>query len=338
MTIKEISFVGTRNRGLSPDLKFAKQYLESNLANPVFRYLAVNENSKNRWLKKGSKNAKKEYAKTVRNALCVDASLPVKMNKDEEAKHVLISVPYDYQFKAMNKADSHSVKKKKTYNSFTHVITTSPFAKDLFEKCYETKAIKIDGVCTPMVWSMNDDKEVAKKRRLYEKFFPQIKGKKIMSILLAGEPEDEEKNPYEKLDLKAFLDSLDDEWFVFTNKEYILEKAIELDASYKNKFGFAKKMLDSRELLYFSDCVVTNSGMYASYFASKKKPIFCLRFLDNGFEKYMKKNYPSLYIKDLNRTENIDFGLFDNENKRFGEYFTYSLDTNPNEKIMEIFE
>lgn len=339
MESNKISFVSTRNRGLSPDLKFVKDYLADNMKDVSFSYLAVNENSENRWVKKGNKRAKKEYCENVGNAVCVDASLPIKLNKTaQEGSKIIISVPYDYQFKIMNQADSTSFVKKKTFSSFTHVIAGSPFGKELFEKCYNIPNGRIiDNICNPMAWAMNNENEINKRKSMYEKYFPDIKGKKILSILLTGSIKENERNPYQNFDWKKLLASLGDEWFVFTNNENVLENAAHLSSKYCRKIGFVNKILDARDLLYFSDCVVTNSGMYASYFSSKKKPVYCVKYTGNAFEKYMKKNYSELFLNDLNETVNISPETFANENQKFSNKFSYDVSDNSCNKILEIF-
>ena len=49
---------------------------------------------------------------------------------------------------------------------------------------------------------------------------------------------------------------------------------------------------------------------------SRKKPVYCLNYRNNNFEKYMKKHYPDLFINDLG-----DFSLEDLQEKDFKSFW-----------------
>lgn len=335
MKSREIAFVSAKSRGISPDLKLVKDYLEKNIKYASFSYYLNAENSNNEMVKKGAKFSKKEFCRDLKDAICIDGSLPTKLTKNaKEGAKVLISVPYDYQFKAVNECN----KGKNTFKSFTHVIAGSPFGEEIFKEYYKIpKKAVIERVCTPFAWDLNQE---AKQQEMREKFlqhFPAMKGKKILSILLTGHLEKGEKNPFEKFDWRSFLKTVGDEWFVFVNNWDLLENTVILNSKYTSCFGYVNKMMDARDLMYFSDCLVTNSGMYASYFSSKNKPVYCLSYKNNEFEKYMKKRYPSLFVKNISeKTDKIMEDKLSDEQKAFCTYFSYGTETNPSDKILEI--
>lgn len=336
MEKKKVSFVNTRNRGLTPDLKIVKEYLASHMDNVEFSYLTVNENSENFMVQMGAKSAKKEYCSTALDIICVDGSLPVKLAKTAtNGKKILISTPYDYQFNAMSKEGG----KKNTFKSFSHIIPCSQFGKELLKKKYKLPVGQIiEGVASPMAWDMNQKKRIKEKRDKFENYFPASKGKKILSILVTGVRDEETPNPYAAFNWEPLLNQLGEEWFVFINSEDALESAIHLDAKNMKQLGFVHRLLDARELLYFSDCIVTNSGMYASYFSSKKKPVYCVRYKENAFERYMKKHYPSLYIEKLEDIIGLPIAQqeYGSENEKFGEYFSYNIEKNPCKVILDL--
>ena len=68
---------------------------------------------------------------------------------------------------------------------------------------------------------------------------------------------------------------------------------------HRNQFVYSNRTFDTREVLSFADCLVTNSGLYATYFAVRQKPIYCLKYTNCEFEKYMKRKFSNLYIKTL---------------------------------------
>lgn len=337
MEKKKISFVSTRSRGLTPDLKIVKDYLSKNMEHVEFSYLTINENSDNFMVQRGAKNAKKEYCRTIEDTICVDGSIPIKLaGTAGKGKKILISVPYDYQFKAMSEVSNA---KKGTFKSFTHVISGSRFGEELFERKYKhPNGVIIKDLVSPFAWDINQESRIKEKREKFERHFPSMRGKKILSIMITGLREEEEPNPYAGFDWESLFEQLGDDWFVFTNSEDALESAINLNSEYIDKFGFIQKMLDNRDLLYFSDCIVTNSGMYASYFSSKKKPLYCVNYKGNGFERYMKKNYSSMYIESLDQITKLPIAgqEYNGENKRFAEYFSYGLKENPCKVILDL--
>ena len=335
MKSKEIAFVSAKSRGVSPDLKLTKDYLEANIKDVAFSYYLNTENSNNEMVKKGAKFSKKEFCKNLGDAICIDGSLPVKLAKTaKEGSKILISVPYDYQFKAVNEGS----KGKSTFKAFTHIIAGSPFGAQLFKEYYKTPKTKvIEGVCNPFAWDLNQEEKQREMKNKFLQHFPSMKGKKVLSILLTGHLEDDEKNPFDKFDWRSFLKTIGDEWFVFVNSSDLLENTVLLNSKYKSCFGYVNKMMDARDLMYFSDCLITNSGMYASYFSSKKKPVYCLKYTDNAFEKYIKKKFSSLYIRDIGeKTKMIMEEKFGDEHKAFSNHFSYGTEVNPSEKIMEI--
>lgn len=337
MESREITFVSAKSRGITPDLKLVKDYLQKNIEDASFSYYINTENSTNEMVKKGAKYSKKEFCKDIRDTICIDGSLPAKLAKTaKEGNKVLISVPYDYQFKAVNE----KIKGKGTFKSFTHIIAGSPFGAQLFKEYYKVPGCEIiEGVCAPLAWDINQELKQQEIRDKFAKYFPESNGKKILSILLTGHLEKKRKNPFENFDWRSFLKRVEDDWFVFVNNEDLLENIVRLNSRYTSCFGYVNKMLDARELLYFSDCLMTNSGMYASYFSSKSKPVYCLKYKKNAFEEYMKKNFPSLYIKNIDEKVDIILGeKMSDENKAFCKLFSYDTEINPSDEILKILK
>ena len=107
---------------------------------------------------------------------------------------------------------------------------------------------------------------------------------------------------------------------------------------HRNQFVYSNRTFDAREVLSFAECLVTNSGLYATYFAVKQKPIYCLKYTNCEFEKYMKRKFSNLYIKNVEDIDMTKFSEFTSENEKFCEYFSYDCGENPSAKISEIFE
>ncbi len=332
----KISISSSRKRGLTPDLRLVQKYLKNNVDDFEISYFIADETSKNRMAKKGFKDAKKRYCNTVENVICVDASIQAK--KYKTGKKVLIGVPYDYQFKALNRVEIESdYKKTNSFKGFDYIIAGSPFTKEVYTKCYNIPNSQvIENVVTPMAWNMRREKAERESREKYEIMFPQMKGKKVIAILTNGKVKEDVPSPYEKFDLKKVLDSIDSSYFVITNSDEILNHAITLGSEYTDKFAYINKALDSRRILYFAEYLFTNSGMYASYMSGREKPVYSINYVDNNFEKFMKRRFPHLHVEDLNNVTQYLKG-YREINKIFTQYFSYEVSENPCEVIKDIY-
>lgn len=333
----KISILSSRKRGLTPDLRLVQKYLNNNVEDLEVSYFMADETSKNRMAKKGYKDGKKQYCKTIENAVCVDASIQGK--KYNTGKKVLIGVPYDYQFKAINSVETQpGYKKTNSFKGFDYIIAGSPFTKEVYTKCYNIPNAKIiEDVVTPMAWNMRREEAQRKSREKYEEMFPKMKGKKVIAILTSGKVSEEKDFPYSTLDLKKLLDDLYESYFVITNNEEILDKAVTLGNEYTAKFAYINKALDPRRILYFAHYLFTNSGMYASYMSGRKLPVYCVRYVGNHFEKYMQRKFSDLFIEDINQITNY-IHEYQDENKKFAQYFSYEQSENPCEVVQKIYE
>jgi len=159
-----------------------------------------------------------------------------------------------------------------------------------------------------------------------------------LAILLTGELDEDEENPYAEVNWNKIFDNLDDDWIIFTNSGKLLENMTHIGYEHRNQFVYSNRTFDTREVLSFADCLVTNSGLYATYFAVRQKPIYCLKYTNCEFEKYMKRKFSNLYIKNVEDIEMTKFSEFTSENEKFCEYFSYDWGENPSAKISEIFE
>ena len=90
-----------------------------------------------------------------------------------------------------------------------------------------------------------------------EFYFPQAKGKKILSILLVGQkPEDgsEPVNLFDNFNLKKIMDYIDDDWFVITNNWDLVEISYQLPYQYSSKFGYIKNKISLNDKIGRASC------------------------------------------------------------------------------------
>lgn len=340
MVKTKIEFVSTQGSFFEVNMQLIKDYImKSENIDPEFAFYFKSYSKKNSVSKKGILKGRRIFCKKLNNAICVDSSLPKQLTKKAIlANRILLAVSFDSSFKIANSTILKN-KKKNKFNSFNFVITGSPFQKKLFEEFFNTKAKLINDVLLPYNYELKKGDRAAALREKFEYYYPEIKNKKIITILSSKNS----KNPLadvSNFDLKKFLDKLDDDYFVFTNNEGLLEKASVLTNDYIRKFGYVKTHLPIHEILYFTDILITNQSVYATAFSATEKTVFCLKQKNNGFEKFMKKEYPQLYIDNIDRFDinKILSGELSNESKRFSEMFNVNSDKNPYETICNILK
>ena len=328
-----VSFIGSKGRGLNPDLEVLKNYIKEN-SNLSIEKSFSNENSINKMVALASKVGKESYCKVAEDLVCIDGSLPAKKSLvNPEGKKIYLATPYDYLIKALNRGDTN----KKTFQNFTHIMVNSPLEKKIMDKVYKTTNIEvIEGYTSPLAWDINNQTGVEDKREKLEDYYPKSKGKKILAILLSGKFLEGDENPYEDLDWKKLADNIPDDWFVVTNSEELLMNAVHLGPEYNEKVGYMKQMVDFRKLLYLADALVTNTYMFATCFAAVRKPVFTIFNKDNGYENYVKANYPNLWVEDLTTLGTRAAEAKPEEFEKFWDEFSYSPDKNPCEKVLEI--
>ena len=330
---QKVSFIGSKGRGLNPDMEILKNYINENSDLEIEGYFP-NENSKNDMISKGSKIGKENYCKSAVDLVCVDGSLPAKKKLvNPEGNKVLVATPYDFLIKALNRGDSN----KKTFQNFTHIMVNSPLEKRIMDEVYKTSGIEvIEGYTSPLAFDICKHTNIEEKREKLETYYPAAKGKKILAILLSGKFEDDDENPYADLDWKALADNVPDDWFIVVNSEELMETAVHLGPEYNEKIGYMKQMLDFRKILYLADALVTNTFMFATCMAAVRKPVFSIFNKGNGLENYIKDNYPNLWISNLTTIGKRITDAKDEEFEKFWDEFSYKPDKNPCEKVLEI--
>lgn len=331
--MKKVSFIGSKGRGLNPDLEILKNHIEEISDLEIEKYFA-NENSINEMVGLGSKIGKENYCKVAEDLVCIDGSLPAKKSLiNPEGKKILIATPYDFLIKALNRGDRN----KKTFQNFTHIMVNSPLEKRIIDEVYKTKGIEvIDGYTSPLAYDVYSQTNIEEKREKLETYYPKSKGKKILAILLSGKFDDDDDNPHENLDWKRLADNIPDGWFVVVNSEKIIENAVHLGPEYNEKIGFMRQMLDYRKVLYLADALVTNTYMFATCMAAVRKPVFTIFHKDNGYEKYIKTKYPNLWVEDLTTLGNRLIETKPEEFEEFWEEFSYKPEKDPCVKVLEI--
>jgi len=328
MSEKSITFLSNRGAGLNSDMRLVERNLVNLLGQDNFssRFFLKNERRKNPMARQGIERARKDFCRELENVVCADASLAKGM-KFREGVRILLASPYDYQFKneLLLKKKGKQSEGWKTFRRFTHIVPGSPFAAHLMKDGYYLNNISLlEDICLPFVWEINRPERRREMREEIGFYFPAVKEKKVLAILLTREKESR-RNFLKYFDLKGFLKHLGEDWFVITNVEEMMEQSYTLSAKYGDSFGYIKRIMPEQDILYVADGLVTNNGRYATYFASRHRPIYCLKHKGSYFEKYMRKFHPAMFLGNFREMLQADFPLegLPEGQQEFDRFFSY---------------
>lgn len=339
MSSKQFTFLSTRGRGLGVDMALLKNYLsQAHGDNINFRFYLKNEMHKNPMVAHGYRRAKKEFCEQAGNIICMDPSLNTGMRRNMgEGARIMLSVPYDYQFKNMLTLEKGNSLNLNTLGAFEYIFCGSPFSQRLLRNAYrEQENQTLLPVVLPFCWDLLQEE---KKRKIMEKiayYFPQAARRKIVSILVYGDEEKKRKD-WENFDVKMFLKQLGEDVFVFTNSELLMENAFSLSSNYQKNFGYVNRILPVQELLYVSDTLVTNNGRFAASFAYRNRPIWVCAYNQNWFEKYMQQCYPDMFLVSAEQmNEKLIQDELSQEQKKFCKDMVYTDMKSPYDSIDDI--
>lgn len=343
MNANIISFLSTRGRKMNIDLKIVQDYLASALPDVTFKYYFKNNATKVPAVNQQLGNARVSFCEDAKNLLCMDASIPIRMAPaTSEEKRLLTLAPYDYLFKEYLKyRENPESEHKKTFIQCTHIIPGAPFFSKFLKDFYVLdNTVLLDDLCLPFSWDIMQEPQKAKFRNNFEYFYPQAKGKKILSVITVNQKATDEMNDlFSDFDLTKLLDQLKNDWFLITNNVNLLEMAASLSFEYADRFGYMKDRFNVNNLLYFSDILVTNSSKHACAFASVKKPVYYLNYGSKYFGTYIKQFYPDLYLNTAGELMKINYEkpLLSDEQQKFCQDFSYHTTKNPLEEIRNIY-
>lgn len=341
MSEKELTFLSTRGRGLGIDLALLKLYLSENHTQQLsYRFYLNNEMNKNPLAAHGYRRAKKDFCEGMTNALCLDASLASNMRHAlGEGKRIMLSVPYDYQFKNMLTLEKGKTLNLNTLAAFEYVLAGSPFSERLLTKAYRKQECQtLMRVTLPFVWDLlQEEKRHEVAERIYY-YFPEARGKRILSIIVYGD-EDKKRKDWEHFSVKEFLKILGEDCFVFTNSEVLMENSFALSSKYRTRFGYINRILPVQEVLYITDALVTNNGRFAASFACYKKPIWACSYNRNWFEKYMAHCYPGMFLANAEQLmQEVTETTLTAEQQKFCRDMVYEELVSPYEAVDRILE
>lgn len=264
------------------------------------------------------------------------------LKKKHTGKRILIGTPAPQLFNAQNALD----RKRPTniahfYDGFTHVLPGSPFVRNLLKKTCHLRSVQVlDEVCTPLGYWMGQPQRAQSVKRDLEGLYPWLQGKRILAILGSGQP-DKRVAFLERVSLQTMLDSLPEGWAIVTNVEAFLKRAASLPPSCQEKLAYVNRCQETYKTAAMADVLVTGHGIWACAFAASRKPVFALAYGNTGFEQYMHRHYPDLYLSkeaDLEKHlyEQMDKKVYLSRHKDMLTYLSYDTHTDPTDCLMNV--
>ena len=341
MDYNTLTVYSVRRRGVTMDIKLIKDYLDQSMDNLEFRFFTKNEISKNSKITQMIRLSREEFSKKTGHALCIDESMPKKfLLKNPAYCRMYVAEPFDFLFREyMSKEKKHH--NKMAFSGCTHIFTGIPLMSRIVQKNYNTENLQmIENVPLIKSWDIlhSDKRQVYRKKLEY--FFPYMKGKKILALLMKGDlksPEGEDLFPGESL--RFLADHLDEDIFILFNSLAIVRALSSLPGIYREKMGYTGAYMTESQLVYIADVLVTNTANHGVDFAGTGKPMFCYHVKENGFTRFMKEYYPGLCLKKLEELVDYDFSSLntDSAQKEFHKQTVIDTEKNPFEIISSLF-
>lgn len=328
----KIAFLSFKSYGITPDMRVIKNHLSSVNADYDFTFFSKTTSMPTIEETKAMREQKAAFCSKAENIICIGASLPVRnMFQSSPYSRILITAQYDYIFRNLiNPAEE----KKNSLVNFTHILYTSPIAKKSIEGTFITEGAECIECCSPLAEDICCEKSINTVLKKLTHIYPQIRNKKILSIIRTGSKFDD--NALDKFDLGEFLDNLSEDYMVITNAEELFKKAHCIADSQKERILYINSMIAASDLLYISNAIIANSSHIMSTFAVKRLPLYPIEYCKNYFVDYMRSNSAVSFPSNANEiAEQISKGTFDTSICR---QLSFSISKRPTDIINELIK
>lgn len=262
-------------------LVLLKRYLQKKLPEATINYFISQHDVTNSTVKKSVYAESEKLNKDVDVLLGLDGYLPEDLLKCVKGEKYLLNLP---ETGMTSNVESYTV-------GYDYLVV---FEKDLLhfyqKKCNE-KGIKVlDGNEDPFYKELNDNENRILAKRKLLKRYPQIEGKRVLSIVTRGKCDKRYINKYKKLNMKKLLKQLPDDVVLMSNCPQIELAASALPQKYCDKFiVFGQRELV--EVLMISNWNYSNMGVLEKM-ACKSKMIV---YSNNKLEKNKGKECIKLW-------------------------------------------
>lgn len=304
----KIAFLSFSSYGITPDMRIIKNHLSSANVNYDFTYFSKTTSMPTIEETKAMREQKANFCSKAENIICIGPSLPVRdMFQSSPYSRIFITAQYDYIFRNLiNPAEE----KRNNLVNFTHILYTSPIAKKSIEGSFITEGAESIECCSPLAEDICCEKSINAVLKKLTHIYPQIRNKKILSVIRTGSKFDDKA--LDEFDLSELLDNLSEEYIVITNAEEIFKRAHCIANFQKERILYINSMISASDLLYISSALITNSSHLMSTFAVKRLPLYPIDYCQNHFVDYMRSNSALSFPSNASEiAEQISKGTFD---------------------------
>ncbi len=262
-------------------LVLLKRYLQKKLPEATINYFISQHDVTNSTVKKSVYAESEKLNKGVDVLLGLDGYLPEDLLKCVKGEKYLLNLP---ETGMTSNVESYTV-------GYDYLVV---FEKDLlhfYQKKCNGKGIKVlDGNEDPFYKELNDNENRILAKRKLLKRYPQIEGKRVLSIVTRGKCDKRYINKYKNLNMKKLLKQLPDDVVLMSNCPQIELAASALPQKYCDKFiVFGQRELV--EVLMISNWNYSNIGL-SEKMACKSKMIV---YSNNKLEKNKGKECIKLW-------------------------------------------
>lgn len=300
-----------------------KDYLQRMLPDAEIDYFISQHDDENINIKKSAIIESNAIKKDLDLLISLDGNLEQKMFSDLTCPRVLY-----YTLENGNPRN-----KRRFVSGFDYLITGSRFWDAEFKKsCAEGKVNLLCGCNDVFRQELQNEERIQKSKIKLYKMYPQLSGKRILSIITSGTCKKKYSERYKKLNIKGLIKSLPDDVVLMTNCLELRVATDGLTSRYVEKFiGFTYR--DLLDVAVCSKWIISNMALMWDCAAEKRALIYAL----NDFEKYMYSNYKGYCFK-----AETDFSKktksFIMKNEEVQEVSTNKDEDDFYHKIMEIIQ
>ena len=252
-------------------LVLLKRYLQKKMPEATINYFISQHDVKNSTVKKSVYAESEKLNRDVDILLGLDGYLPEDLLKCVKGEKYLLNLP---ETGMISNVQSYIL-------GYDYLVVFEKELSYFYQKRCREKGIKVlEGNEDPFYEELNDNENrILAKRKLLERY-PQIEGKRVLSIVTRGKCHKKYINKYKNLNIKKILKQLPDNVVLMSNCPQIELAASALPQKYCDKFiVFGQRELV--EVLMSSNWNYSNMGL-SEKIACKSKTIF---YSNNKLEK-----------------------------------------------------
>lgn len=243
---------------------------------------------------------RKKYAGKDKVLMCCDLSLASQMKGLPKAQQrILIAEPNDFCFKNIYEFEKGLCEEKKDLSVFTDIVFYNNYFEEQIRRCFLVRKNinKLHDAGIPCADMLNDSQVCLEYRKAAEKIFPQLNGKKIISIISQEKESGISCSRLLSLDLKKLVSLLPEDWIIFSNNPMLGDKCADLPSDMRNRvIYFNSRIYDPGDVAFITDILISDVAELVCDFSARKLPFYIINYMDSYFYQYIAEKYPELEL------------------------------------------